>query len=105
MLWQATYNTVSIFGYLCGGSPIFSLPEVETVVVSAIIGLGATRQARSHTKAAMQLGISVDILTTIDAIAQDVGCWNKTPLPETLDMAQLRLELSRELEKIDDSLL
>lgn len=104
MFWQATYNTVSIFGYLCGGSPVFSLSEVETVVVSAIIGLGATRQARSHTKAAMQLGISVKVLTTIDAVAQDVGCWNKTPLPEILDMTQLSLELSQELEKIDSSL-
>ncbi|KAK5054507.1 hypothetical protein LTR84_001398 [Exophiala bonariae] len=96
----STYNTFSIFGYLCGGSTVFSLAEVETIVVSAIIGLGATRQARSHTKAAMQLGISVEILSTIDAVAQQIAAWNKTPLPEVLDLAQLRNELSSELEKL-----
>ena len=69
-------------------------------MVSAIIGLGATRQARSHAKAAMQLGISSEILTAIDAVAQDIAQWNGTPLPEVLDIAQLTLELSRELEKI-----
>jgi hypothetical protein len=105
ILGQATYNKVGVFGYLCGGSPIFRLEEVETIVVSAIIGLGATRQARSHTKAAMQLGIAVEILAAIDRVAQDIAKWNETPLPEVLDIAQLRRELSRELDKIGVSLL
>lgn len=48
----------------------------------------------------MQLGLSVDVLSTIDAVAQEIGTWNKTPLPEVLDMAQLHLELSQELETL-----
>lgn len=83
---------------------MLSLKEAETIVVSAIIGLGATRQARSHTKAAMQLGVSVDVLAAIDAVAQEIARWNKSPVPEALNMAQLKVELSRELERLGVSL-
>ena len=35
----------------------FSLAEAELIVTAALIGLGATRQARSHIKACIALGV------------------------------------------------
>lgn len=76
------------------------LQERELVVVGAIIALGASRQARSHCKAALQLGNSSEILQTIDDVAQSLATWNGRPLPERLAVPQLLEELQQELSSL-----
>lgn len=100
MLVIASWANTSIFGYLCGGSTVLPLKDVEIFVASAIIGLGASRQARSHCKAALQLGNSPDAMAAIDAVAQEIAVWNGTPLPERLDLHQLVKEVNGELAKL-----
>jgi hypothetical protein len=78
---------------------LLPLKEVEILVEAAIIGLGASRQARSHCKASLQLGNSHKVLMVIDEVAQNMAEWNGTPLPERLDIAQLAKELEVELAK------
>jgi hypothetical protein len=96
----ATFATASVFGYAIGGGGLLPLIEAEIVVVSSIIGLGASQQARSHGKAALQLGVSKEVVKTIDDVAQEIADWNGTPLPEKLDVQQLAREVEAELAKL-----
>ncbi|KAH9205680.1 hypothetical protein DL95DRAFT_317114 [Leptodontidium sp. 2 PMI_412] len=93
--------TSGIFGYAIGGCEILPFQERELVVVSAIIALGASRQARSHCKAAIQLGNAPKVLETLDEIAQNVARWNGRALPDRLNVPQLVVELNAELAKLN----
>ena len=77
---SAYYAQTAVFGYIIGGSTVFTLKEAELVVASSIIALGATRQASSHCKGALQLGNSVETLTAIVDVASDIAEWNRKPL-------------------------
>ncbi|EXA32382.1 hypothetical protein FOVG_16428 [Fusarium oxysporum f. sp. pisi HDV247] len=76
------------------------LKDAEIIVASAIIGLGATRQARSHGKAALGQGCSIKALEAIDAVAHEVGKWNGSSLHTALDVPQLYEELQNELVRL-----
>ncbi|KAH7409715.1 hypothetical protein BKA64DRAFT_720949 [Cadophora sp. MPI-SDFR-AT-0126] len=93
--------TSSVFGYAIGGCEILPFRERELVVVSAIIALGASRQARSHCKAAIQLGNAPKVLEVLDEIAQNVARWNGRALPDRLNVPQLVVELNAELAKLN----
>jgi hypothetical protein len=94
---SAYYAHATIFGYLIAGSQLLSLPEVELVVASSIIGLGAVRQARSHCKGSIQLGNSVEVMEAIVQTAYELGKWNRTPLPGSLDVPALAAEVRANL--------
>ncbi|EXK86388.1 hypothetical protein FOQG_09660 [Fusarium oxysporum f. sp. raphani 54005] len=94
------FATTSIFGYLLGGCRALKLKDAEIIVASAIIGLGATRQARSHGKAALGQGCSIKALEAIDAVAHEVGKWNGSRLHTALDVPQLYEELQNELVRL-----
>lgn len=79
------------------------LKEREVIIASSIIASGASRQARSHCKAALQLGNPPELLQVIDDIAQELACWNGTQLPEKLNIPQLATELNAELERLTQS--
>lgn len=96
----AHFATTAIFGYLLGGSKALNLRDAEVIVASAIIGLGATRQARSHGKAALGQGNTTQALAAIDAVAQEVGKWNGTPIREALNIPRLYEELETELTRL-----
>ncbi|KIY00307.1 uncharacterized protein Z520_03992 [Fonsecaea multimorphosa CBS 102226] len=99
----AYLGTTAIFGYAMGACNTLPLKECEIVVTSAIIALGALRQARSHGKASMQLGIAPALLETIDTIAHEVAQWNQNPLSEKLDVPQLVKELDAELAELEST--
>ncbi|EXJ68787.1 uncharacterized protein A1O5_07718 [Cladophialophora psammophila CBS 110553] len=87
------WANTTIFGYLLGGGNVFPLKEAELVVAAAIIALGATRQARSHCKAAIQLGNSFHNLDAILGIGKEMSHWSGHRLPQKVDLPKLVNEL------------
>lgn len=97
---KATYSSNAIWGYTIGGCTTMELKEREVIIASSIIASGAARQARSHCKAALQLGNPPKLLQVLDDVAQELAHWNGTRLPEKLNVPQLAAELRAELEKL-----
>jgi hypothetical protein len=60
---------------------------------------GATKQARSHGKAAMGLGNSLEAVKVIYSAAERLNDWNGSPV-STIDVKTLRAELQEALSKI-----
>jgi hypothetical protein len=90
---------VSVFGYLISGSlDIQSLELSELTVAASIVGIGATRQARSHIKASIGVGNTPTVVADVVKIAEEVALWNKTPLPTTINVAELAEEISNNLK-------
>ncbi|KAL4884951.1 hypothetical protein BJY04DRAFT_214834 [Aspergillus karnatakaensis] len=73
-------------------------PEIsELVVASAIIALGAVRQAQSHCKGAMQLGNSVEVVELVVQVTEELAGWNGDSVPQRLDVPALAQELEKTL--------
>ncbi|KAG6367685.1 hypothetical protein INS49_001880 [Diaporthe citri] len=93
---------VAVFGFLIGGSEITqNLPLCEITVAGAIAALGATRQARSHLKGSMGLGISVTAVEAVLRAAESTAAWNGGKLPGAIDVAALAEEVKANLKKLD----
>ncbi len=75
------------------------LKEGEILVTSSIIGLGAVRQARSHCKACIQLGIDLNLVQTIVQVARELALWNGSPLTGEIDVPLLAIEVEQNLAK------
>lgn len=89
----------AVFGFLIGGSEnIQTLPLSEIIVASAIAGIGATRQANSHFKGSLGLGISPEALEAVLSVVEQVAAWNKTVLPGRIDIAELVQEVKANLQ-------
>ncbi|KAM6529322.1 hypothetical protein FALCPG4_007461 [Fusarium falciforme] len=94
-------NTV-VFGFLIGGSQsIHRLPLTELIVASAIAGVGATRQARSHLKASIGLGISLKAIESVVVAVDEISAWNGARLLGNINVADLAKEAKANLEKHD----
>jgi len=92
-----------VFGYLIGGSvKEQALPLCEIIVAGAIAAMGATRQARSHFKGSMDLGISQAAVDAVWGVAQQVAAWNTTKLPGDINVAALAEEVKANLAQIMD---
>ncbi|KAJ5982629.1 vanillin dehydrogenase [Penicillium sp. IBT 35674x] len=92
----------SAFGYMIGGSLAFqTLEETEITLVAAITAMGATRQARSHCKAALGVGNAFESVEKVIAIAYEVGGWNGTPLHGEVDVAALAKEVEINRQKLE----
>ncbi|KAL4814831.1 hypothetical protein BDW67DRAFT_186388 [Aspergillus spinulosporus] len=94
----AHYAYTAVFGYLYG-SRLLSTRESELIVASAILGQGATRQARIHCKVALKLGNAIEILKEVVDAAVVVGIWNNSPLPVTVDVEECAEQLKDSLSK------
>lgn len=93
---------VAVFGFLIGGSETTqNLPLCEITVAGAIAALGATRQARSHFKGSMGLGISVRAVEAVLRAAESTAAWNGSKLPGAIDVAALAEEVKANLKKLD----
>ncbi|KAK1840008.1 hypothetical protein CCHR01_17368 [Colletotrichum chrysophilum] len=89
---------VAVFGFLVGGSErTQSLPLCEITIAGAIAALGATRQAKSHLKGSMGLGISVAVIEAVLYAAEQVAKWNDTKLPGKIDVTVLAKEVEANL--------
>ncbi|KAK7701848.1 hypothetical protein SLS64_009982 [Diaporthe eres] len=93
---------VAVFGFLIGGSETRqNLPLCEITVAGAIAALGATRQARSHLKGSMGLGISVTAVEAVLRAAESTAAWNGSKLPGDIDVAALAEEVKANLKNLD----
>lgn len=91
-----------MFGFLIGGSETSqNLPLCEITIAGAIAALGATRQARSHFKGSMGLGISVAAVEAVVQAAELTAAWNGSKLPGAIDVAALAEEVQANLKKLD----
>ena len=91
-----------IFGYLATGSlDVFELKQTELIIAAAIIAMGATRQSRSHCKAAMQLGNSEEVVSSLLETARKVARWNGLALSDDIDVSSLGTELKTNLARED----
>ncbi|KAL2853499.1 hypothetical protein BJX68DRAFT_264967 [Aspergillus pseudodeflectus] len=91
------YGRTTVWGYLVGSSPILELKDAEMLVAASIMGLGATRQARSHVKCALSVGNSLELVTATVEVAQAVGAWNGRALLGGVDVGELAGELEKNL--------
>jgi hypothetical protein len=73
------------------------LKDAEMLVAASIMGLGATRQARSHVKCALSVGNSLELVTATVEVAQAVGAWNGRTLLGGVDVGELAGELEKNL--------
>lgn len=93
---------IAVFGFLIGGSENTQrLPLSEITVAGAIAALGATRQARSHFKGSMGLGISVAAVHAVLQAADRTAEWNNHKLPGAIDVAALADEVKANLKALD----
>jgi alkylhydroperoxidase/carboxymuconolactone decarboxylase family protein YurZ len=97
-----TYATdCFIFGYLATGSlDVFSLQKTELIIATGITAMGATRQTRSHIKAAMQQGNSPVVVSAMVRAASKIMEWNGQLLGK-FDVGALEKELHANLAKED----
>ncbi|KAH6950286.1 hypothetical protein BKA56DRAFT_738791 [Ilyonectria sp. MPI-CAGE-AT-0026] len=90
----------ALFGFLIGGSDkVQSLRLSQITVAAAIVGTGATRQARSHFKGSLGLGNSLAAIKAVLGAAESVAAWNGTVLSGEFDFAALEAEAKANLEK------
>lgn len=90
----------AVFGFLLGGSlESQALTQSEIILASAITAMGATRQARSHCKAAIGVGNSIEAVQTVVNIAVKVAEWNNVTLPGAINVPILAQEIKENLEK------
>jgi hypothetical protein len=55
--------------------------------------MGATRQARSHCKAAIGMGNSITDVENVVAVASELAQWNKNPIGGEIDVKKLAVDL------------
>ena len=79
-------------------SKVFSLPEVELILTSALIALNATRQAGSHVKACIAFGHSEEDLQAVADAAEKFAGWQGLKL-SPIDIQ----ELQRQARAVMDS--
>ncbi|CAI0642327.1 unnamed protein product [Colletotrichum noveboracense] len=96
---EITYiANIAVFGFLIGGSErTQSLPLCEITIAGAVAALGATRQAKSHFKGSMGLGISVASIEAVLYAAEQVAKWNGAQLPGKIDATGLAMEVETNL--------
>lgn len=78
------------WGYLISKANefVFKVTESHLIVASAIIALGATRQARSHIKATLSIGNSVECVKLVQAVIVEIASWAGQEI-EALDIDAL----------------
>lgn len=102
ILVTAYIATAAVFGFLIGGSDkVQPLPLSEVIIAGAIAAMGATRQAKSHLKGSMGLGISLMAMKEVLNVAEQVAAWNGKKLPGEIDLASLAEEARANLERLE----
>lgn len=86
---------------IAGSLAVQTLEETEITLASAITAMGATRQARSHCKAAIGVGNSVECVEKIVTIAYEIANWNGTPLNVEIDVSSLAAEVDANRAKLE----
>ncbi|EXJ70437.1 uncharacterized protein A1O5_06505 [Cladophialophora psammophila CBS 110553] len=89
------------FGYNIGRATevCFSLVEVEMILTSSLIVLGATRQAGSHIKACVAFRYTVRTLEAVTKVAHALAQWQGIQVPPGIDIDRLADEAQREMQR------
>ncbi|KIW90513.1 uncharacterized protein Z519_09160 [Cladophialophora bantiana CBS 173.52] len=89
------------FGYNIGRATevCFSLAEVEMILTSSLIALGATRQAGSHIKACIAFGYPVRTLEAVTKVAHTLAQWQGIQVSPSIDIDRLADEAQREMQR------
>lgn len=88
---QAATSTAVTWGYLISkaNEDVFEIPQSHLVVASAITALGAVRQAKSHVKATIGIGNSVEAVKAVVKAVGKIANWadKSLTLPDVDDCA------------------
>ncbi|KAK4941035.1 hypothetical protein LTR10_018956 [Elasticomyces elasticus] len=96
-----TTSTVVTWGYLISkaNEEVFQPQESHLIVATAIMALGATRQTKSHIKATLGIGNSVQCVKTVVDIVTRVAEWANRPRIGPFDVDQLAIEIREALKQ------
>ncbi|KAL2832197.1 hypothetical protein BJY01DRAFT_254016 [Aspergillus pseudoustus] len=89
-------TTAIVWGYNISGatqSGLFQDYQTELIVAAAIHSEGASRQARSHVKASLGMGNSLDAVKCMVEIGAEFATWAGVPLPHTIDVDALKAQV------------
>ncbi|KAI8648560.1 hypothetical protein NCS57_01467200 [Fusarium keratoplasticum] len=93
-------STVVGWGFLISkaSEEVFGLEHSHLIVAATIMALGATRQTRSHIKATLGLGNSIDVVKAVAETVMDICDWAERNI-ESFDFDALSVEIQAGLLK------
>ncbi|KAH9204528.1 hypothetical protein DL95DRAFT_495951 [Leptodontidium sp. 2 PMI_412] len=94
-----TTSTVVTWGYLISkaNEEVFQPQESHLIIVTAITALGATRQTKSHIKATLGIGNSVECVKAVLEAITKIAEWADRPIA-TFDVDALSREIQEALK-------
>ncbi|KAI1610130.1 hypothetical protein EDD36DRAFT_64943 [Exophiala viscosa] len=96
-----TTSTVVTWGYLISkaNEEVFQPQDSHLIVATAIMALGATRQTKSHIKATLGIGNSVQCVKTVVGVVTRIAEWADRPRLGPFDVDQLAVEIREALKQ------
>ncbi|RKL18917.1 hypothetical protein BFJ70_g14131 [Fusarium oxysporum] len=93
-------STVVGWGFLISkaSEEVFGLEHSHLIVAATIMALGATRQTRSHIKATLGLGNSIDVVKTVVETVIDICDWAEKEI-DSFDIDELSTQIQTALSK------
>jgi hypothetical protein len=78
---QDNASTAFTWGYIISkaNEEVFGMRESHLLVLTAILGLGATRQMGSHIKATLGIGNPVDSIKVLVSVVSKLAVWAGKP--------------------------
>ncbi|KAH7412946.1 hypothetical protein BKA64DRAFT_341096 [Cadophora sp. MPI-SDFR-AT-0126] len=94
-----TCSTVVTWGYLVAkaNEEVFQAKESHLIIATAIMGLGATRQTKSHIKATLGIGNSVECVKAVLWAVTEIAEWADRPI-SSFDVDDLAKEIQAALK-------
>ncbi|KAH9206047.1 hypothetical protein DL95DRAFT_469994 [Leptodontidium sp. 2 PMI_412] len=94
-----TCSTVVTWGYLVAkaNEEVFQTKESHLIIATAIMALGATRQTKSHIKATLGIGNSVECVKAVLQAVTEIAAWADRPIA-TFDVDGFAKEIQAALK-------
>jgi hypothetical protein len=75
-------STIVTWGYLVAkaNDEVFTPEQSHLIIATAIIALGATRQSKSHVKATLGIGNSVEAVQVVVGAISEIARWASRPI-------------------------
>jgi len=78
---------------------VFEVGEAHLILLSAITGLGAVRQTKSHVKATIGIGNRVDTVKNVLRVVAKIADWAGIPLNILPDVDDCARQIQESLNK------